>query len=323
MVTKLAKYVVAALMLFAGTAYSAGYPDRTIRMIVPYAAGGASDAIARLVANAMSLELGQPIVVENRGGASTAIGVRSVAESSPDGYTMLFSSATSFAINPHVFSNLPYKTADFSHIGMIVEMPLLFVGNAAVPAKTVPDLIKMHQGSDTEPAVATNGKSGFSHLTAAMFYTSIPLPFRDIPYKGEGAVLTDLLAGRVNYFFGTVPGLTPFVREGKLTAFAVTSTERSSVVPETPTFKELGLPVEATAWFGLAVPRGTSKDALARLSAALDATLAKADIRARLTADGSIIKQMSPQETESYIQEDSVKWRRVVDAIQAGGLKLE
>lgn len=300
------------------------FPSKPIRLVMPYAAGGAPDAIARRIAQAMSQRLGQPVVVDNKGGAGTAIGVQAVASAPADGYTILYSAATSFSINPHVYRNLPYRTQDFAHLGMIVETPLLMVSSIKVKATSVAEVLAISRRAPTEPVtVATNGKSGFSHLTAAMFYTSQSLPFIDVAYKGEGAVLPDMLSGQVSYYFGTLPGLMPHVESGRLKAYAVTSAQRSSNAPQIPTFRELGIPVEATAWFGLAAPKGIPKPAFDKLSAALNWALDQPEVRERLTADGAIVKKLSPADTEAYVSADSGKWGQLVNKIKAGGLDLQ
>lgn len=304
-----------ALTAFAMTPVAswARYPEKPIKLVVPFPAGGTTDVLARLVARNMSTLLGQEVVVDNKGGAATIIGVDAVAKAPADGYTILLATATSFAVNPHVYKKLPYKLDEFVPIGFMNEAPIVLVSPASAPTKNLQELVKSLK--DKETAVGTTGKGGFSHLTAAMFFNAIGAKFRDVPYRGEAPALQDLLAGQVPLYFGSMPGTLPYVKSEKLRAYGVTSVERSPSAPGIPSFTEQGVPeVVATSWFGLMAPKGTAPDIIGALSAALGKAMEDKSLQERMAADGAVPRKFTPPEFADYIRKDYDRWGRIVRA---------
>ncbi|MBL0421867.1 tripartite tricarboxylate transporter substrate binding protein [Ramlibacter sp. AW1] len=309
-----ARMILLAALALPGLSWAA-YPERPIRLVVPFPAGGTTDVVARQVARNMSATLGQEIIVDNRGGAATIIGVDTVAKAAPDGYTILLATATSFSVNPHTYKNLPYRLDEFLPIGFISEAPIVLVAPPSQKAKSLPELVQALKAAGVETPVATTGKGGFSHLTAAMFFNAIDARFRDVPYRGEAPALQDVLAGQVGLYFGSMPGTLPHVSAGRLRGFAVTSVERSPSAPDIPSFTELRIPeVVATSWFGLAAPKGTPANVIATLGAALTKAVQDPDLLARMAKDGAVTRSMSPAEFAEYIRTDNERWGRIVRA---------
>ena len=291
----------------------AKFPERPIRLVVPYPAGGTTDVVARLVARNMSTALGQEVVVDNKAGAATIIGVDAVAKAPADGYTILLATATSFAVNPHIYKKLPYKLDEFVPIGFMNEAPIVLVSPASAPTRNLQALVASLK--DKETPVATTGKGGFSHLTAAMFFNAIGAKYRDIPYKGEAPALQDVLAGQVPLYFGSMPGTLPYVKTDKLRSYGVTSVDRSPSAPEIPSFTEQGLPdVVATSWFGLMAPKGTAPDIVAALESALAKAMLDKGLLERMELDGAVPRKFTAAEFADYIKRDHERWGRIVRA---------
>lgn len=307
--------LVSAVLSLSPQAALAKYPEKPIRLVVPYPAGGTTDVLARLVARNMSVLLGQQVIVDNKAGAATIVGVDAVAKSVNDGYTILLSTATSFAVNPHIYKKLPYQLDEFVQIGFIAEAPIVLVSPPSFAPKNITELVAYLKANKDEIPVATTGKGGFSHLTAAMFFNAIGAKFRDVPYKGEAPAIQDLLGGQVNLYFGSLPGTLPHVTSGRFRPYAVTSVARSPSAPNIPSFTEAGISeVVATSWFGLAAPKGTPAEAVAVLADALRKAMDDKDVQARLFADGAVSRSFKPDELADYIKRDNERWGRIVRA---------
>ena len=305
--------LVVVLALFTSLGAWAKYPERPIKLVVPFPAGGTTDVLARMVARNMSISLGQEVVVDNRGGAATIVGVDAVAKAPNDGYTLLLATATSFAVNPHIYKKLPYKLDEFVQIGFIGEAPIVLVSPPSSPFANLSELIASLRKPNVETAVATTGKGGFSHLTAAMFFNAIGAKFRDVPYRGEAPAIQDLLGGQIGIYFGSMPGTIPHVLSGKLKPYAVTSVARSPAAPNIPSFTEAGLPdVVATSWFGLSAPKDTAPDIVSALAAALAKAVDDKAFQARMLADGAVAKTMGSKEFSDYIRRDNERWAKIV-----------
>lgn len=312
---KFASWMLLFAALLAGPFAWAKYPERPIKLVVPFPAGGTTDLIARMVAKNMSSALGQEVVVDNKGGAATIIGVDAVAKAPPDGYTILLSTATSFAVNPHIYKKLPYRLDEFVQIGFISEAPIVLVSPASAPTKNLQELVKALKVDGVETAVATTGKGGFSHLTAAMFFNAIGAKFRDVPYRGEAPALQDVLAGQIPLYFGSMPGTLQHVTSGKLRGYGVTSVARSPSAPTIPSFTEQGVPeVVATSWFGLSAPQGTPADIITQLGAALNKAMEDKALIDRMAVDGAVPRSLKPAELADYIRRDNERWGRIVRA---------
>ncbi len=303
---------MASTALFSANAW-AKYPEKPIRLVVPFPAGGGTDVLARLAARNLSAILGQEVIVDNKGGAGTIIGGDAVAKAAPDGYTILLSTASGFSINPQYNKKLPYKPEDFVHIGLISESPVVLVAPFATPAKTLQELVRTLK--DKETPIATAGKGSQSHLSAVMFFNAINAKFRAVHYRGEAPALVDLLAGQVPIYFASIPGTLAHLRTDKLRGYGVTTVARSPAAPDIPSFTEQGMPeVLATSWFGLAAPKGTPQEAINTLAAALAKALDDKAMQDRLASDGATTRKLSVSEFNDYMKRDYERWGKVLRA---------
>ena len=305
----------------APNAQTAAYPARPVRLVVPFAAGGTNDILGRIVAEKFSEKLGQAFVADNRGGANTVVGSDIVARATPDGHTLLIVSA-SIAVNPSLVRTLPYDTErDFAPVGLVASGPYLMVIHPAVPAKTVGEFIawvKLQQGKVN---YASTGTGGPPHLAAELLKSTAGVDMQHIPYKGGGAVLPDLIAGRVSMFFGSIATLRPHVESGRLRAVGVTTAQRATAMPEVPTFIESGLAgYEVNGWYGLLTTGRTPRAIVKRLSATLRQILSEADTRAQLIQNGLDPAPGNAGEFAELLAAEIVKWAKVV---KAAGIKPE
>jgi tripartite-type tricarboxylate transporter receptor subunit TctC len=290
-----------------------------VRFIVPFAPGGTNDIIGRVVAEKLSSRLGQPFVVDNRAGANSIIGCEIVARAAPDGHTLLIVAA-GFAVNATLVRTLPFDTLrDFSPIGTVAGGPYLMVVNASVPAKTVGEFIAWAKSRSVN--YASTGIGSPPHLAAELLRISAGIDMQHVPYKGGGAVLPDLLAGRVSMFFGSIATLKPAVQSGKLRAIAVTTLSRASAMPDVPTFVESGLAgFEVNGWYGMLAPPRTPRAVIAALNNALRQSLEEPETRARFAASGLDPLPGSPEEFARLIRNEVAKWAKVV---RAAGIRAE
>jgi tripartite-type tricarboxylate transporter receptor subunit TctC len=319
-----AAFLAVTALAIAGSALSATaatYPDRPIRLVVPFAAGGTNDILGRLVGERMSERLGTPFVPDNRPGANSILGSDIVAHATPDGYTLLIVSA-GFAVNPSLMKSLPYDTErDLAPVGLVGSGPYLMVINPAVPAKTVKEYIAWVKSKPNQVNYASVGIGSPPHLAAELLRITAGLDMEHIPYKGGAAVLPDLIAGRVSMFFGSIATLKPHTVTGRLRPIAVTTTRRSSAMPEIPTFIESGLAgYEVDGWYGMLAPGKTPRPVVSRLNTELRAVLAEPETRAQFLAHGM---EPSPGTAEAFaaiIHTEIAKWAKVV---RAAGIKAE
>lgn len=300
---------------------AAGYPERPVRLVVPFAPGGTNDVIGRIVAEKLAVRLGQPFVVDNRAGANSVVGSEIVAGANPDGHTLLIVAA-GFAINPSLRRKLPYDTVrDFAPIGLVGGGPYLMVVHPSVPAKTVNEFITWVKARPGQVNYASVGVGSPPHLAAELLKITAGIDMQQIPYKGGGAVLPDLIAGRVSMFFGSISTLQPHVQTGKLRAIAVTTVQRATAMPELPTFIEAGLAgYEVNGWYGLLAPGKTPRAIVSRLNAELREVLADADTRQRFQSRGMDPASGTAQEFAALIRSEMAKWAKV---IRAAGIKPE
>jgi tripartite-type tricarboxylate transporter receptor subunit TctC len=306
--------------LLAAKALADEYPTRPITLIVPYAAGGGNDVMARIVADKMGLALGQPIVIENRGGAGGSIATRQIAKSEPDGYTLGLGGTGTLAIDPTLYSNVGYDPRkDFAPVGLIATSPLVVLVNPSVPAHSVKELIALAGKQPLNFASAGSG-SGM-HLGTELFASMAGISLTHVPYKGTGPALTDLLGGHVAIYFSSLPPAIGLVKEGKLRALAVTGPARSAIFPDLPTVAEAGLPgYEAVLHYGIVAPAGTPAPIIEKLNKALRAALANPEVTARITADGAEPLQSTPAEYAADIDREETKWS---DIVRKSGAKAE
>ena len=298
-----------AAVLAPAAAFAQTYPSRPITMVVPFPPGGGNDALGRMVADRMSKTLGQQIVVDNRGGAGGTIATRAVARSAPDGYTILLAYTGTLAINPSLYANPGYDPRkDFTPIGLIGALPSVLVVHPSLPVHTVAELITYAKGHPDKIDYAyVPGTVG--HITTELFADNTGIRITRIPYKGNGPALTDLVGGHVSMMFLSIVAVLEQVRAGKLRALAVTSGERSELLPEVPSIGEAGVPgFSAVIHYGLLAPPGTPHEIIARLNAALDAALALDDVRARLAAEGAYALPGTAEAYAADIDAEETKW---------------
>ncbi len=297
------------------------YPSRPVRLVVPFAAGGTNDILGRIVAERFAEKLGQPFVADNRAGANTVVGSEIVARAAPDGHTLLIVSA-SIAVNPSLMRKLPYDTAqDFAPVGNVASGPYLMVVHPAVPAKSVAEFIAWAKTQQGKVNFASTGTGGPPHLCAELLKVTAGIDMQHIPYKGGGAVLPDLIAGRVSMFFGSIATLKPHLDSGRLRAVAMSTVKRAAAMPEVPTFIESGLPgYEVNGWYGLFATGKTPRAIIERLNGTLQQILLDADTRAQLHKNGLEPAPGSASEFNNLLRTELVKWANVV---KAAGIKAE
>ena len=289
------------------------YPSRSVKIVVPATTGGAIDLIARSLAEKMSASMGQPVVVENKPGASNNLGTDFVAKSPPDGYNLVIV-ASSHATNKHMFKTLPYDPVkDFEPVVYTHVVPLLLAVHPSVGAKNVQELVAWIKANPDKAIYASSGPGSSLHMAAELFMSMSKTKMQHIPYKGSSAAHPDLLSGRTSMIFDTVTAIRSHVKAGSVRGIAVTTLARSSAVPELPTISESGLTgYDASTWGGILAPAGTPKDAVAKLNTAINAALKMDDVRARLTGAGIEIQGGTPEHFGNVIRNEIDKWGRIV-----------
>jgi tripartite-type tricarboxylate transporter receptor subunit TctC len=318
------RVVLAALglALCAQGALAQDYPSRPVTLIVPYAAGGGNDVMARIVAEKMSRSLGQQIVIENRGGAGGSIATRQIARAAPDGYTLGLGGTGTLAINPTLYPNVGYDPRrDFAPVGLIATSALVVLVHPSVEARSIADLIALARRAPGKLNYASAGSGSGIHLGSELFATMAGIRLTHIPYKGSSPALTDLVGGHVAIYFSSLPPAISLVRDGKVRALAVTGPQRSPSFPDLPTVSEAALPgYEAVLHYGIVAPAGTPRPVIDRLNAALNAALAADDVRARIAADGAEPLPGTPEDYVADIDREETKWSKIV---KMSGAKVE
>jgi tripartite-type tricarboxylate transporter receptor subunit TctC len=296
------------------------YPSRPIRLIVTVPPGGAADFIARLVGGKLAESMGQPVLVENRGGAGGVIATDAVAKAPADGYTLLQNSITTHGVGPHLYAKLPYDPVkDFAPVSMLALLPLVMAVNADLPARSVPELIALSKSSNLN--FASSGNGGAPHMAAELFKSVTGAPITHVPYKGSGPAVADLVGGRVQIMFDAAPSLIAHIRSGRLRVLGAASAERNRLLPEAPTFAELGHPqVAVSLWYGVLAPAGTPAFALERLNREIAKALESSEVRERLLAQGAEPQPGSPEAFAAFMREEMAKWAPVV---KQAGVKLD
>ena len=310
-----------ALLATTG-AWAQDYPSRPVTLIVPYAAGGGNDVMARIVAEKMSRSLGQQIVIENKGGAGGSIATRQVAKAAPDGYTLGLGGTGTHAINPTLYPNVGYDPRkDFAPVGLIATSALVVLVNTSVPATTIGELIALARRDPGKLNYASAGVGSGIHLGAELFATMAGVKLTHIPYKGSAPALTDLVGGHVAIYFSSLPPAIALIKEGKVRALAVTGPQRSALLPNLPTVAEAALPgYESVLHYGIVAPAGTPRPIVEKLNAAMQAALAEADVRERIIADGAEPLPGTPEDYAADIDREETKWSKVV---RVSGAKVE
>ena len=300
----------------AALAAHAQYPNKPIKMVVPFPAGGTTDIMARAVAADLQKAFGQPVVVENKAGAGGNIGSDSVAKSPPDGYTLLMGTVGTHAINVALYPKMPYDAVkDFVPISLVAGVPNVLVAAPGFPVNSVKDLIDMAKKSPDKTTFASSGNGTSIHLSGELFKQLAGVQMTHIPYKGSSAALPDVMSGQVNVMFDNAPSVMPQIKGGKLKAIAVTSGTRSPALPNVPTIAEAGLPgFEATSWFGVLAPAGTPKDIVDKLSQTIARAVQSAEFKERLAAQGAEGVGNTSEQFAAHIKTEIEKWAKVVKA---------
>jgi tripartite-type tricarboxylate transporter receptor subunit TctC len=288
------------------------YPTRPVKIIIAFPVGGLLDTVSRIVGEKMSGLLGQQFIIEARPGAGGTLATAAVAKAEPDGYTVMMIN-DNHALNPHVFKNIPYDSVkDFAPIGFVGYTPLVFVAHPSVPAQNVKGLIEIAKKDPGSITYGSVGVGSASHLAGEMLAGEADVRLQHVPYRGGAPAMIDLLAGHVKtMFLSPVIGLQN-IKGGKLTGMALAADKRLEILPDLPTMKETGYPIEASYWFGLVGPAGTPPAILAKLEKALAETLAMPDVRKRLTEMGAIVEPLNGKQFGDYIGAELVKWEGIV-----------
>jgi tripartite-type tricarboxylate transporter receptor subunit TctC len=313
------KALLAAIALAVSFCASAQYPNRPIKLVVPFPPGGPTDIVARLTAQKLTEALGQAVVVESRPGASGTLGAEIAAKSPADGYTLLLGTTGTLASAPSLYSNLGYDpTRSFAPISRLTNAVFFVVVNASVPVNSLRELIEFARARPGQLAFGSGGNGHPLHIAGEMFKVAAGVDLLHVPYKGTGPALTDLVAGRTHVMFEQLPALHPHIRSGKLKALAVAAPSRISQLPEVPTSAEAGLPgYEVSVWFGLVAPAGTPRDIIVRLNAE---TLATRELQETFSSQGIDAVGSSPEEFAALIVTDGAKWAR---AVRLSGARLD
>jgi len=321
------RLAVGALLAFSALAAApmAGaqaYPAKPIRIVVPFPPGGATDILARAVAQKLTDAWGQAVVVDNRPGAGGNIGSEIVAKAAPDGYTLEMGTVGTHAINASLYAKMPYDhVKDFAPVILVAGVPNVLVVNPSLPVSSVQELIAYAKANPGKLNFASSGNGTSIHLAGELFKVMAGVQMTHIPYKGSAPALQDLIGGQVQLMFDNLPPSLPHIKAGKLRALAVTSATRSSALPDTPTIAESGLPgFEASSWFGVLAPAGTPPAIIARLNAEIAAWLASAEAKEKMLALGANIGGGSPEDFARHIAAETAKWQKVV---KASGAKVD
>jgi tripartite-type tricarboxylate transporter receptor subunit TctC len=307
-------------VLSAGDAIAL-YPERIIRLVVPFAPGGGTDVVARTLAQDMGKDLGVTILIENKPGAGTIIGTQAVATSRPDGYTLLMGTF-SHAVNPSLNTKLPYDPhRDFAAVALVARSFNVVVVNPKSPIKSIADLIAVAKASPGKLSYGTFGTGTSAHLAGELFKDMAKVDLTTVPYKGAAPAITDLIGGQIDVMFTTVASAASLVENGQLRAIAVTSAERSPAFPQLPTVNEAGVPgYTAESWYGLFAPAGTPADVIDRLNKAAAAAVESEAFKKLGVNEGLVVIARPPEELDRYVRGEEARWRRV---IQDAGIKID
>ena len=319
--TRLLTFLAACLLPLAATAQGS-YPDRPIRLVVPFVPGGVTDTSGRLIADALSRRLGQPVVVENRAGASGNIGTQGVVNAAPDGYTLVLGFDGTLVINPHVFSPFPFDPLkDLAPVGKIGDATLILVAHPSLPVRTLQELIAYSKKDAKGLSYGTSGIGGTPHIAGELLNQQTGSNLVHVPYKGGGQAMSDALGGNIPLVYTAVAGAHQYVKSGKLNAIAVSSAKRSSSLPDVPTFIESGVAgFEVSSWVGILAPAQTPRPVIDKLNRELNAVLASPEIVDKLATLGITATPGTPDAFAAQIKADLAKYGKVV---KAAGIKAE
>ncbi|WP_316149672.1 tripartite tricarboxylate transporter substrate binding protein [Cupriavidus sp. BIC8F] len=304
------------MALAPATALADAYPSKPIRLVVPFTAGGNTDIVARLVGKEVQKALGQPVVIENRPGASGNIGADTVAKAPADGYTLLMGTVGTNAINPSFYRKMPFDAAkDFTAVALVASVPNILVVNPSVPAANVRELTQFVKSQNGKATFASSGAGTSIHLSGELYMVMTGTQMVHVPYKGSAPAVTDLMGGQVQIMFDNAPTSLPFVKAGKLKALAVTGAKRMAALPNVPTMEEAGLPGFVTgSWFGVFAPAGTPREVVDKLSQVIMAASRRADFGEQLVNAGAEPDPRPSAEFQAFAMAEKTRWEKVVKA---------
>jgi len=313
---KMMKIAMIGVMASLGSlsVHAQTYPSQPVRMVVPFAAGGTSDTIARLLSERMAQKLGTPVVVENRAGAGGNIGSELVARAKPDGYTMLMGTVATHGINASLYKQIAFDPVkDFKPVTLIASTPSVLLVNPAVPVDSVQELIDHAKSHPGKLNFGSSGNGSSHHLAGELFNSMADTRMTHIPYRGTAAAQVDLIAGEIQVLFDTLPAAMPHVQGGKVKALAVSSLERDASLPDLPTIAEAGVPgYEVGSWYGFLFPAGTPDEIVERMSAAVTEVINSPEVTERLLAQGATPVASTPAEFTEHIAREQEKWAKVI-----------
>jgi tripartite-type tricarboxylate transporter receptor subunit TctC len=307
------RLLIATLVLAALPAQAQTWPDKSVRVVVPFPPGGSNDALCRIVADKLSTEWKQPVIVENKPGAGGNIGAEIVFHAAGDGYTLLCAPPPPLAINHNLYKSLPFDWTKFVPITVLAQVPNVITARKDFPAESAKELVAYAKANPGKVTYASQGNGSTSHLTAEMFSTMTGIKLVHVPYKGEGPALVDLTAGRVDIFFGNIAAALRFQKAGQAKFFGVTNRTRSPVAPDVPTAAEAGYPdLVSVTWFALVAPPGTPDGVVQKINTDVAAALKLPDVRAKFLDQGAEPQGQSPQATAQFIEDEESRWRAVI-----------
>ena len=309
---RIAALLAAALVLTSSAARAQSYPARQITLVVPFAAGGSNDIIARALGKKLSDSWGRPVVIDNRGGAGGVIGSADVAKATPDGYTLLLVSST-FTINPAIKKNMPFDTAkDFTPVAFIARSPLLVTASNDLPVKSASDLLALARSKPGQVTYASAGPGSINQISAELIGLSAGAKFMHVPYKGGAPALNDLLGGHVDIYVSSLPQVLQLARTGQARALAVTSARRTALLPDVPTLEEAGIPgFDLWSWWGIVGPAGMPADIVNALNTEIGKQLASPELKTILSSEGAEAASMTPQQFGDLMRSETERWIKV------------
>ena len=320
--TRLVALAVAAVLVHGSLAHSQDYPNRPVKVVVPFPAGGGTDALTRFAIRGMEQRLGQPFIVENRGGAGTTLGATAVARSEPDGYTIMVGTASTFAAAPGLYKRLAYDPAkDFSPIMLFATVPFVLVVNPSLGVSSVKELIALAKSKPGELAFASAGVGAVHHIFCELFMTMTGIKMRHVPYRGGGLAMNDVVAGHVPIYFADAGPAAPLIRSGQIKALGVTTATRSSNLPDVPTLDEAGVTgYEANTWQLMAGPANMPAPIVTKLNAALADFMLTPEAQTHFKSLGMQPMTSTPQEAHAYIVKEAARWTEVIKGM---GISVE
>jgi len=312
---------VAILTALVAPAGAQEWPARQVNLIVPFSAGGTTDLFGRLLAQHMHQKFGQPFIVENRAGAGGNLGAAAVAKAAPDGYTFLVGTVSTHAINPFIYTKLPYDTVkDFQPVSLIARLPNILVVHPSLPANNVPELIAYLKANPDKMSYGSSGVGTSIHLAAELFKIKTGTTMTHVPFRSSGDIMNNLTGGHINLAFDNITLAWPQVKAGNLRALAVSSTERSAIAPDVPTVADTIPGFEATSWHGVFAPAGTPKAIVDKMAAEMKRILELPDVKDKLFEIGAVASPMTPEDFAKFIEGERAKW---ADVVKAAGVKMD